>query len=231
MRRIIFFLTLLAVCSPSHAQTAGGRSTLAHISRAETAYANQDYGAALQWLRSMPDMIAIVPGVSSFSSGDRATIHLDIAACYLALGDTVRAFLNVETAYALKPRLREGHFASNRLRRFRSQLMGDRALVGQNRPKRAEATMKSLLFPGWGQFHLKRPERGFFFLGATVTAGFLYLTNRPPADPNNVPLGQVKKDHSKLYLAGFFGIYGLNVLDCIVLGANPSGVSLQIRIP
>ena len=122
-----------------------------------------------------------------------------------------------------------GHFESGRLRRFRQNLLRDRLLPGQNRPSRSEAAVKSLIFPGWGQFHLKRPERGIFFLGATATAAILYVMSRPPADPNNVPLGQVKKDNSKIYLTALIGIYSFNVLDCLIVGAN--GVSLQVKIP
>lgn len=225
MKTFTLSLTLaLALATGAFAQSTNG-----HRTRAANAYISRDYAAAAEWLRTMPDLVTLVPSLSSISRDERATIHLDLASCYLALGDTLRAFLNVESAYGLKPRLRTGSFESSRLRRFRQQLIRRKALPGQNRPSRIEGALKSMLVPGLGQIHLKHRERGFFFMGATATAAVLYAINRPPADPNSVPQGKVGKDNSKLYLAGLIGIYGLNVLDCLVIGGN--GVSLQVNFP
>ena len=161
--RVFIFVALIGAFG-----IAGAQDVPPHVREAEVRYKQGDYEGAIGYLLAVPGVAQLSPKLTPMNRDSRARLFFDLGCCYLAAGDSLRADWAFREAFALNNRLDRGYFENADSGAFWWALLHGEEAARRLKTKRLSAAMRSLVFPGWGQYYRGYKKKGYAFLGAVI---------------------------------------------------------------
>lgn len=168
--RHVAFLILLCITPTTWANEVPHT----YILEAEAHYEKGDYNSAVQYLLAIPGMARFAPKITAQNKDTRARVLFDLGCSYLAAGDSLQADYAFKSAFVLNDELKKGYFDQPDSGTFWWALLRNKEANRRLKTSRLGAAMRSLTFPGWGQFYRGNAKKGYAFLGSAIAiSGFM----------------------------------------------------------
>ena len=249
--RFFVFLALIGAFG-----IAGAQDVPPYVREAEARYKQGDYAGAIGYLLAVPGVAQLSPKLTPMNRDSRARLFFDLGCCYLAAGDSLRADWAFREAFALNNRLDRGYFENADPGAFWWALLHGEEATRRLNTKRLSAAMRSLVFPGWGQYYRGYKKKGYAFLGAVVGTSvvlgvqyrdfqnsrdhynqatiFQHINQRYPNEDGTryteweARHREVKSSEKRVnMLIGIIGaIWVLNLFDSVVFEPAPMGLTI-----
>lgn len=163
----VAFLALSSSCVYS--------AELPRLDDAQDDFSKGHYTEALEALKSIPGFIMVIPAISTFESEIQARIWIDAARCLLGMGERDRAWLAVRRAIHMSPQTTQGHFEGPGIEDFIATVRADIRAAHVSETTRKGAIARSVVIPGWGQWHRGKKKRALFVAAVTTAAVALWF--------------------------------------------------------